>query len=312
MTKTLLSLFTVIDAKELKKKMMGMMKRQTSARWWWSESHQTPGRSPWLQSTLAELDQKTEAMLQLIEEDADSFALRAEMYYKKRPQLISMVEDFYRAHRSLAEKYDQVKSDSGTRLVTTLGTSFSSTKSRLEKSMSGVDRTYDSFSEVCDHEESAESEVDDPEQDDVNLVEEDTKDEEALSEVNDEETREEDVLSEVIDEETKDEEIISEVGSDEVMKLKEELRRLEEENRIQKDQLEQKDEEKREAIRQLSLAVDMLKEENAKLRKCITRDSPKKSSPSELKSELKETFLRKLFNRSQRNYRIAGCCTLAR
>lgn len=237
-------------------------------------------------------------MLQLIEEDADSFALRAEMYYKKRPQLISMVEDFYRAHRSLAEKYDQVKSDSGTRLVTTLGSPFSSTKSRLEKSTSGVDETYDSFSEICDHEEEfAESEVDDPEEEDVNPVNEETKDEE--------------VLSEVINEEAKDEEeVTSEVSLDELMKLKEELRRLEEENRIQKDQLEQKDEEKREAIRQLSLAVDLLKEENAELRKCITRDSPKKSSSLELKSELKETFLKKLFNRSHKNHRIAGCCTL--
>jgi hypothetical protein len=33
-------------------------------------------------------------MLKLVEEDADSFAQRAEMYYKKRPELISMLKNF--------------------------------------------------------------------------------------------------------------------------------------------------------------------------------------------------------------------------
>lgn len=232
-------------------------------------------------SPMSELDQKTEAMLRLIEEDADSFARRAEMYYKKRPELITMVEEFYRAHRSLAERYDQVKSDSGTRLLTTLGLPFCSTKTRLEKSTSGMDQTYDSFSETLDHEESAESEVDDPEQEDGNLV------------------------TEV----TRDEEVSSEVSSEEVMKLKEELQRLEEENRIQRDQLKQKDEEKREAIRQLSFAVDVLKEENVKLRKCLARDSTQKSSPFEL-SKIKDALLGKLFNGSQKHHPTTTTTTI--
>lgn len=64
----------------------------------------------------AELDAKTKTMLKLIEGNADSFAQRAETYYKKRPELISIVEDFYRAHRSLAERFDHLKSsDSGSR-----------------------------------------------------------------------------------------------------------------------------------------------------------------------------------------------------
>lgn len=45
-------------------------------------------------------------MIKLIEEDADSFARRAEMYYKKRPELMKLVEEFYRAYRALAERYD--------------------------------------------------------------------------------------------------------------------------------------------------------------------------------------------------------------
>ena len=46
------------------------------------------------------------AVLKLIQEDGDSFIKRAEMYYKKRPEFISFVEESYRAYRSLAERYD--------------------------------------------------------------------------------------------------------------------------------------------------------------------------------------------------------------
>ncbi|OIW06736.1 hypothetical protein TanjilG_11461 [Lupinus angustifolius] len=52
------------------------------------------------------MDSKVKQMIKLIEEDADSFARRAEMYYKKRPELMKMVEEFYRAYRALAERYD--------------------------------------------------------------------------------------------------------------------------------------------------------------------------------------------------------------
>ncbi|KAL6008066.1 hypothetical protein ACLOJK_033572 [Asimina triloba] len=52
------------------------------------------------------MDSKVKTMIKLIEEDADSFARRAEMYYKKRPELMKLVEEFYRAYRALAERYD--------------------------------------------------------------------------------------------------------------------------------------------------------------------------------------------------------------
>ncbi|XP_022899422.1 protein NETWORKED 3C-like [Olea europaea var. sylvestris] len=118
-----------------------------------------------LQSTLAGLDEKTRTMLKLVEEDADFFAKRAEMYYKRRPELVNTVEDLYQAQRSLAEGYDQVKSESGTRLVTTPWSSpLSINKSLLEKSISLCDKAYDSYSETYGPEESDESEVDDPEE----------------------------------------------------------------------------------------------------------------------------------------------------
>lgn len=73
--------------------------------WWW-DSH-IPKNSKWLQEDLKDMDSKVKAMIKLIEEDADSFARRAEMYYKKRPELMKLVEEFYRAYRALAERYDQ-------------------------------------------------------------------------------------------------------------------------------------------------------------------------------------------------------------
>ncbi|VAH15667.1 unnamed protein product [Triticum turgidum subsp. durum] len=74
--------------------------------WLWV-SHISPKNSKWLQENLSDMDTKVKAMIKLINEDADSFARRAEMYYKKRPELMKQVEEFYRAYRALAERYDQ-------------------------------------------------------------------------------------------------------------------------------------------------------------------------------------------------------------
>ncbi|KAK6130169.1 hypothetical protein DH2020_036085 [Rehmannia glutinosa] len=73
--------------------------------WWW-DSHNSPKNSKWLQENLTDMDAKVKSMIKLIEEDADSFARRAEMYYKKRPELMKLVEEFYRAYRALAERYN--------------------------------------------------------------------------------------------------------------------------------------------------------------------------------------------------------------
>lgn len=54
---------------------------------------------------------RVESVIKLIEEDGDTFAKRAEMYYKKRPELINFVEESYRAYRSLAERYDHLSKE---------------------------------------------------------------------------------------------------------------------------------------------------------------------------------------------------------
>ncbi|CAH2071916.1 unnamed protein product [Thlaspi arvense] len=73
--------------------------------WWW-DSHNTPKNSKWLQENLADMDSNVKKMIKVLEEDADSFARRAEMYYRKRPELLKLVEEFYRAYRALAERYN--------------------------------------------------------------------------------------------------------------------------------------------------------------------------------------------------------------
>ncbi|KAK9271951.1 hypothetical protein L1049_002318 [Liquidambar formosana] len=79
---------------------------------WGSDRPDSPHQSQWLQTTLSDLDKKMKAMLSVIEEDGDSLAHRVEMYYKKRPELIKMIEEFNSSYRSLAERYDQLSSQS--------------------------------------------------------------------------------------------------------------------------------------------------------------------------------------------------------
>ncbi|KAF8083792.1 hypothetical protein N665_0751s0008 [Sinapis alba] len=64
----------------------------------------------WLEHNLDEMDRSVKKMVKMVEEDADSLAKKAEMYYQKRPELISLVDEFHRMYRSLAERYDDLSS----------------------------------------------------------------------------------------------------------------------------------------------------------------------------------------------------------
>lgn len=70
--------------------------------------HTIPGIKLSTRSPAPDMDQHVKRMLKLIDEDADSFTKKVEIYYQKRPELISLVEDLYRMYRSLAERYDHV------------------------------------------------------------------------------------------------------------------------------------------------------------------------------------------------------------
>ncbi|XP_010467251.1 PREDICTED: protein NETWORKED 3B-like [Camelina sativa] len=81
-----------------------------TSKWWWiGRNHNTSNSSPWLNSTLSELDAKTKEVMRVIDEvddEADSFVKRAKIYHEKKPELVAMIEDLYRSHRSLAQKHD--------------------------------------------------------------------------------------------------------------------------------------------------------------------------------------------------------------
>ncbi|CAO2204509.1 unnamed protein product [Urochloa humidicola] len=88
-------------------KRMHRMPTRKSHSWWW-DSHISPKNSKWLAENLEEMDRQVKEMLKLIEDDGDSFAKKADMYYQRRPLLVTHVENFYRMYRALAERYDNV------------------------------------------------------------------------------------------------------------------------------------------------------------------------------------------------------------
>ncbi|XP_062230580.1 protein NETWORKED 2A-like [Phragmites australis] len=57
------------------------------------------------------MEDRVKCILFLLGEEADSFAKRAEMYYKRRPEVIGSVEEAYRAYRALAERYDHISGE---------------------------------------------------------------------------------------------------------------------------------------------------------------------------------------------------------
>ncbi|KAG4986103.1 hypothetical protein JHK84_034054 [Glycine max] len=59
----------------------------------------------------ADMEEKVQTVLKLLEEEGDSFAKRAEMCYKRRPELISFVDESFKAYRALAEGYDHISTE---------------------------------------------------------------------------------------------------------------------------------------------------------------------------------------------------------
>ncbi|KAL9234738.1 hypothetical protein vseg_009571 [Gypsophila vaccaria] len=88
-----------------------LQRAATSAYSWWWASHIRTKQSKWLEQNLQDMEEKVKSMLKIIEQEGDSFAKRAEMYYKKRPELINSVEESYRAYRALAERFDHLSKD---------------------------------------------------------------------------------------------------------------------------------------------------------------------------------------------------------
>ncbi|OEL17023.1 hypothetical protein BAE44_0021956 [Dichanthelium oligosanthes] len=267
---------------------------------WWFDRHNLARPSPWLNNTLsdytclvtkllccpfpliAELDDKTKQMLKLIDQDADSFAQRAEMYYKKRPVLVDMLGDLYRTHRSLAEQYDLLKHGSGTR-QTVFGLS-SCTQNRSQASSVNGKTTPHSSCSVSIYD--SESEVDDPEQ-------EEEHEEGQVVEL----MRAEIIKMQSSHKQQQQKEQV-ELMRAEIERLKEQnvaLQKVAEENVALKEELAEKDEEKREVIRQLASSMDMMREENLTLREHIRGSKHSSSRAFDLKKVAKDLFSARLF-----------------
>ncbi|XP_061348624.1 protein NETWORKED 2A-like [Gastrolobium bilobum] len=60
---------------------------------------------------ITDMEEKVTETLRILHDDGDSFAKRAEMYYKKRPELVNFVEETFRAYRALAERYDHLSKE---------------------------------------------------------------------------------------------------------------------------------------------------------------------------------------------------------
>ncbi|KAH1214213.1 hypothetical protein AAZX31_14G168000 [Glycine max] len=78
--------------------------------WWWA-SHIRTKQSKWLDQSLQDMEEKVAETLTILCDEGDSFAKRAEMYYKKRPELVNFVEEAFRAYRALAERYDHLSKE---------------------------------------------------------------------------------------------------------------------------------------------------------------------------------------------------------
>ncbi|KAE9614471.1 putative protein Networked (NET), actin-binding (NAB) [Lupinus albus] len=78
--------------------------------WWWA-SHIRTKQSKWMEQNLQDMEEKVQSVLKLLEEDGDSFAKRANMYFKNRPEMINFVEESFRAYRSLADRYDHISTE---------------------------------------------------------------------------------------------------------------------------------------------------------------------------------------------------------
>lgn len=78
-----------------------------SRSWWW-DSHISPENSKWLSENLQEMETQVAEMLGLVEEEGESPAEKAEVYYQERPVLVAHIKNFCRMYRALAERYDNV------------------------------------------------------------------------------------------------------------------------------------------------------------------------------------------------------------
>ncbi|MED6172387.1 hypothetical protein PIB30_049594 [Stylosanthes scabra] len=88
-----------------------LQRAATNAYTWWWASHVRTKQSKWLEQSIQDVEDKASEVLQIIDNTGDSFAQRAEMYYKKKPELLNFVEETLKAYRSLAQRFDHISKE---------------------------------------------------------------------------------------------------------------------------------------------------------------------------------------------------------
>ncbi|KAK9117677.1 hypothetical protein Sjap_016624 [Stephania japonica] len=237
-----------------------------SSHLWRSDAHNSSNQSPWLQSTLSDFDEKAKAILALVQQEGDSFAERAEMYYKSRPQVIKMVEDLNRSYVCLAERYDhQIRSQASFRTITGSSSSSNSFRHANKRfSTSYGDSEFDgrnsrraSIDEIVDCDTSCKGKVDDERQ--ISL--------DNMRVLMDKNTGYEGGRRSLDGEDHKA------FGSAEKERIWSHMRcqvaKLMEDNLRQQTELIRRNDEKREAIKELCLQLDKVVDENKRLQKCL-------------------------------------------
>lgn len=219
----------------------------------------------------------------MVEEEAESFLQSAERYAMKRPELIHMIENFHIANKSLAQQYDQLKSEmkSHQNVDLTLPVSSGCYLGKLTEHIHGAQPlgAYDSEeSEVSDAKEGMENDG----VEDNKAMNEDVEwfkfeNQMLMHELIEHINEEPQSCSPLGMYSSKESELCeaNEGVDDEEKAINKEIERLKMENKMLKDEAEARDEEKREVIRQLCLPISILKSENCCLRKCI-REQQKK------------------------------------
>jgi hypothetical protein len=57
------------------------------------------------------METRVKSMIKLIEINADTFAKRAELYFKNRPELVNLVEETYRSYQALVDRCDRISGE---------------------------------------------------------------------------------------------------------------------------------------------------------------------------------------------------------
>ncbi|KAK1393006.1 NAB domain-containing protein [Heracleum sosnowskyi] len=75
--------------------------------WWWA-NHIRTKQLKWLEQNVQDMEEKVEYVLNVINEDGDSFMMKADMFFRRRPELVSFIEDCLHGYRALARRYDKL------------------------------------------------------------------------------------------------------------------------------------------------------------------------------------------------------------